>query len=91
MEIPSGLSRPTSILVLHLDNDQLAAEEPRVLHCVVQLGELLECVAGVFVPQPDIDVGLDVEFSPHGGLDVLQGVGLAEHLLPDVLQIVVLC
>ena len=89
--IPSCLTRPTAILVLHLDNDELAAEQPRVLHGVVQLGELLECVAGVFVPQPDIALGRDVELRPHGGLDVLQGVGLAKLLLPSVLQVVILC
>ena len=52
--LPPSLARPGPVLVLDLDDDELAAEQTRVLHGVVQPGELLEGVARVFVPEPGV-------------------------------------
>ena len=69
--IPNA-ARPGPVLVLDLNDDHLAADQPRVLHGNVLAGELLVGEARVFVPEPGVGISRDVELCLYHILDCLQ-------------------
>ena len=89
--LPSRLSRPCSILILDLDDDELTGEETSILDSVVETRELFIGVAGVLVPESGVRIISNVELCSHDTLNVLQCVGFTKLFLPRLLKITVLC
>lgn len=70
-DVPLGLARPGTVIVLFLYDDDLTLVQPSILHRVLWLAQVLICVTHVLVPQSHLLLCLYAEQLPHLLLNVL--------------------